>query len=356
MTRSKPAAAHHVHRRLDVGRERQVGLTSGKRAHVCPGMVDRVHPDAVAQQRSTGAAARGIDRHHGDGPVFVLGEVAAHHLVHQRGFARSAGAGDPDHRGTAVGGPSPDLLEHLGVLVGVVLGGGYQPSDQLRVGCAQLGEVRPVQLPEREVGTGDHVVDHPLETEAAPVVGRVDPGDAVAGELLAFLGEDGAPSTPEDPDVLGPAVHGQVPQIPEELHVAALVRGHRDRLGVLFDRRIDYLLARPVVPEMDDLGPRGLEDPPEDVDRSVVPVEQGGGGDEPDLVRRPRLFPVAHRISAIIGDNPGTPNGSTLPSQRCAGQRGGAVAHRHCSPIPLDHLVVEPGPGGHRPLVEGSVG
>jgi hypothetical protein len=37
---------------------------------------------------------------------------------------------------------------------------------------------------------------------------------------------------------------------------------------------------------VDDLGPLRLEDPPHDVDRGVVAVEQRGGGHEADRVGR----------------------------------------------------------------------
>jgi hypothetical protein len=36
------------------------------------------------------------------------------------------------------------------------------------------------------------------------------------------------------------------------------------------------------VPEVDHLGPLALQDPPHDVDRSVVPVEEARRCDEPD--------------------------------------------------------------------------
>jgi hypothetical protein len=38
---------------------------------------------------------------------------------------------------------------------------------------------------------------------------------------------------------------------------------------------------------MDHLDPAGLKDPPEDVDRDVMTVEEGGGCDKPQLVDRP---------------------------------------------------------------------
>jgi hypothetical protein len=37
---------------------------------------------------------------------------------------------------------------------------------------------------------------------------------------------------------------------------------------------------------MNDLGTLALHDPPHDVDRRIMPIEQTGGGHDPDLVGR----------------------------------------------------------------------
>jgi hypothetical protein len=55
---------------------------------------------------------------------------------------------------------------------------------------------------------------------------------------------------------------------------------------ILLDRAIDDLVHRAVVPQVDDLAAGRLQDPPHDVDRRVVAVEQRGGGHETDLVLR----------------------------------------------------------------------
>ena len=68
--------------------------------------------------------------------------------------------------------------------------------------------------------------------------------------------------------------------------MATLVGAHGHALDVLADRGPDHLVHRPVVAEVDDLGPLGLQEPPHDVDGGVVPVEQAGRGDEPDRVDR----------------------------------------------------------------------
>ena len=63
-------------------------------------------------------------------------------------------------------------------------------------------------------------------------------------------------------------------QVLEVLHVPALVGRHRDALDVLLERGVDHLLHGAVVAEVDHLAALALEDPPHDVDRGVVTVEQ----------------------------------------------------------------------------------
>jgi hypothetical protein len=78
----------------------------------------------------------------------------------------------------------------------------------------------------------------------------------------------------------------QVDHVLEELDVAALVGGHRDALHVFLQGRVDDLLDRAVVAEVDHLGAGRLQDAPHDVDRGVMAVEQRSGGDETHLVLR----------------------------------------------------------------------
>ena len=61
--RSKPAAAGRFERVVDRARQRQVRCARRHRAHVhARSLTDRIHADAVAEQRAAGLAPRGIDR------------------------------------------------------------------------------------------------------------------------------------------------------------------------------------------------------------------------------------------------------------------------------------------------------
>ncbi len=67
------------------------GVARGERAHVDVRMLDRVHPDAIAQERAAGLAARRIDRDDRDPQAVLLVEPEApDDLVGERALARAA--------------------------------------------------------------------------------------------------------------------------------------------------------------------------------------------------------------------------------------------------------------------------
>jgi hypothetical protein len=109
---------------------------------------------------------------------------------------------------------------------------------------------------------------------------------AAASQALDLLRHDDAAAPAEYPDLSRPGLRKQLGQVLEVLQVAALVRADGHALGVLVEYRVDDLAHGPVVAEVNNLGPLGLHDPPHDVDRRVVPVEQRRRGDEPHRVRR----------------------------------------------------------------------
>jgi hypothetical protein len=73
-------------------------------------------------------------------------------------------------------------------------------------------------------------------------------------QLGDLAGHDDAAAATEDLDVLAATRLQQVDHVLEELDVATLVRGDGDSLHILLQRRVDDLLHRTVVAEMDDLG------------------------------------------------------------------------------------------------------
>ena len=159
----------------------------------------------------------------------------------------------------------------------------------------------------------DQEVDHGVEAELLTVGRREDPLHAVGLELLDLGRDDDTASAAVDPDV-APALGPQpVDQVPEVLHVAALVGADGHALDVLGDGRLGHLVHRPVVAEVDDLGPLRLQEPAHDVDGGVVAVEQAGRRHEPDRVHRPvQLGHASVRRRARRGTVRGVTHGARL--------------------------------------------
>jgi len=281
----RPRRGDHVVDRIG---QHGAGGTGGEAAEVDPRRVDRVHADAVAEQGAAAAAAGRIDRQHRDGDLVLEVEPeASDQLVGQRRLARSAGARDAQHRCPATLGRSPDL---------VPVGGGQRPGLEHGDRAGQGALVAAEQGVDRGGAPGGEVdvavahqqVDHGGEPELLAVVGREDPAHAVGLEVLDLGGEDRAAPAAEHLDLSGAALAEQVDQVGEELDVPALVGADRHALHVLLQGSGDDLVDRAVVAEVDHLDALRLEDPPHDVDRRVVAVEQARRGDE------------AHRVDGLV--------------------------------------------------------
>ena len=85
-------------------RQRPVGLPRGKRTHEDAVVKNSVHPDAVAEQRTTGTLAGRVDADDADAELRVGTQEAPYQFVCERRLARSARAGDAHHNG-----PKPRL-------------------------------------------------------------------------------------------------------------------------------------------------------------------------------------------------------------------------------------------------------
>ena len=95
--------------------------------------------------------------------------------------------------------------------------------------------------------------------------------------------QDGSAAAPEDPDV-GAGLCEPLVHVGKELVVAALVGGDGHGVGVFLDGAANDLVDGPVVAEVDDLGPGGLDDAAHDVDGCVVAIEQRRRRDDPERV------------------------------------------------------------------------
>ena len=280
----------------EVLRQGAAAPARGHRAEVDLRPAEGVHADAVAEQRATALAARRVDGEHRDPELVLLVEAeAADELVGQRRLARAAGAGDAEHRdGPALERRDGARADLVGQLTG--LGDREGPRERGRLAGEDAVPARRGLRAEVDVAGPDHRVDHPRQTHALAVGGGEDVLDAVGVQAVDLVLDDDAPAAAVDLHVPRAALAQQVDEVAEVLDVPALVRADGDAVRVLLDRGRDHLVDRAVVPEVDHLGALPLQDPPHDVDRRVVPVEQARRGDEADRVGRDVEL-VRHRSS-----------------------------------------------------------
>ena len=279
--------------------------------------VDRVHPDAVAEQRAAAASPGRVDRHDADAELVL--EVEAEppeQLVGERALPRPPGPGHAEDGHLARGRRASQRLEDRPV-EGILLDRGDRPREREPVATDE-GVDRRERGPLGAAGELHHLLRHPGEPEPRAVLGGEDLRDPPCLELGDLLRDDHPAAAAEHLDP-GPAPAGElVDQVGEVLHVAALVRAQGDAVDVLVDGRLDDLCDRAVVPEVHDLAPLALEEPSDQVDRRVVAVEQRGRRDEPDRGRAhdPRLRPAR--------PPPGLRASATGRSPSCGRPRSGA--------------------------------
>ena len=231
-----------------------------------------VHPDAVAEERSAGAGARGVDGEDRDAGL-VPAAQAPHDLVGEARLARAAGAGDAEDGDLSSVGRSAQFAEHRRVK-GVVLDPAQRGAERALVpgehvgghgrGCSRArGALR------------EHVVDHPDQAQALAVLGGVD-AHAARSQGVDLCGDDDPAAAAEDADVRRAGLAQPIHQVVEVLHVPALVGRHGDRVGALLECGAHDGVDAAVVAEVHDLGAPGLQDAAHDRDRGVVAIEEAG--------------------------------------------------------------------------------
>ena len=257
-------------------------MSGGQRAHIHPGVRDGVHADPVSQQGAPRSPLGGINREHRHPVVRKVREIPAEQFVHHGGFTRPAGSGYSHHGRQGADSRRPSqFFEDVGVFVGVVFGGRDDSRQQAMIGDRESADLELVQFSGGIIGSRDHVVHHPLQSQGPPVVGRVDAGDALGLKLQSLLGEDGSSPAPEYANPFAPPLGRQLMEVAKELHMSALIAGDCDGLGVLLYGGVHNFGGRAVVAEVDHLGARGGQNAPKDVDGGVVSIEESGGGYEP---------------------------------------------------------------------------
>jgi hypothetical protein len=242
---------------------------------------ERVHADAVSQQRAAGTSSRRIDGDHGDLPVGKRTRETQQQLVGERALARAARARETDDRRALLsrherGDRTPQIVAFRLVVVPAA----FEQRDGARDGAMIAGRRDRGGRPARGLPPADareHILDHAGEPETATVLRRVDLGHPVAFERGDFVGRDRAAAADDDADVVGAELAQHVDHVAEILVVPALVTADRDGVGILGDGGAHDVGDAAVVAEMHHLRATGLQQPADHVDGGVVAVEKGRG-------------------------------------------------------------------------------
>jgi hypothetical protein len=104
--------------------------------------------------------------------------------------------------------------------------------------------------------------------------------DAVLHEFPDFVGRDGPAAAAEHAYVARVQLRQAIDHVTEELVVTALVGAHRDSVGIFLHRRAHDVIHASIMAEMNHLSALRLYEAPHDVDRRVVPIEEGRRSDE----------------------------------------------------------------------------
>ena len=326
--------AQHGEGVADRRREREMGAPRRHRADEDLRPPDRVHADPIAEERPAAAPPRGIDEQERDPERRRVPAQAQDDLVDDARLAGAAGPREPDDRGPSRrarrraprGAPPPRPCS--------VSAWSSKKRISRAISSGRSGEscdasaseaLRRVDVPGTARGEAflDDRLDHPVEAQGPPVLGAEDPRDAAALEGLDLLGRDRPAAAAVDPHVGHAGLREPAHEVPEELHVPALVGRDGDGVGGFLDGRLDELVDAAVVAEVDHLGALRLQQPAHDVDRGVVAVEEGRGRDDANRClgaprARLRGLPHARFLFAERGAD-GRPRGS-----RCARDSGRA--------------------------------
>ena len=254
--RSKPAACSTRTASRDGAREREVRAPRGERAREDPRAVDRVHADAIAEQRAARAPPRGVDEQQADAAPGMLEPEAADDLVDDArlaGAARAREADDGRRRAPAA------RLELAAQAVGS-RGSPARPSPRAaRSGAPPRAarSRRATRAKPRPSGRGWLAQSSssqrimPSRPRPRPSSGRKMRATPYGLELRRLGGGDRPAAATIHAHVSSPRRAQPIEQVAEELEMPALVGGDRHRMRVLLHGGLDDLVDRAVVAEVD---------------------------------------------------------------------------------------------------------
>ena len=103
-------------------------------------------------------------------------------------------------------------------------------------------------------------------------------------QFADFLWKDRAAPAAKDPDMAAAVFIQEVLNVFEKFQVSALVGCDGYPMGILFNGAFHDVSHGPVMTQVNDFGPLGLQDPAHDVDGGIMSVKETGSRYDPDFL------------------------------------------------------------------------
>ena len=143
--------------------------------------------------------------------------------------------------------------------------------------CLTMGESCrdfSIRLHGRKIGARHHVANHANQSHQAAIFYGVNAFHTRGVQCFDFAIGNRAAAAAEHPDVTAAALLQQLHHELEELDVPTLIGANRDRLRIFFNRGFDNFFHAAVVAKVNDFCTFLLQNPPHDVDRGIMSIEQ----------------------------------------------------------------------------------
>jgi len=129
-----------------------------------------------------------------------------------------------------------------------------------------------------------HIIDHTLKPQTLAIVGGINPFNAIRMEFFNFAFGYYTSATSKQFDTRGTSFPQQIYRIFKILYVPTLVRADSYTLHILLDRRSNNFVYGSIMPKVDNLYPRRLEDTSHYIDGGIVAVKQTRCCNEAQLI------------------------------------------------------------------------
>ena len=117
--------------------------------------------------------------------------------------------------------------------------------------------------------------DHAHQPHALPIFRAKNP-HALRGQFANLRRHDHAAAAAKHLDMRTAALLQELRHVFEILDMPALIAAHANALHILLQRSGNHIIDRAVVPQMNHLAAKALQDAPHDVDAGIMAIKQRG--------------------------------------------------------------------------------